>query len=311
MRKVSVVGAGNVGATVANEIARLGIAEVTMVDVIEGFAAGKALDMAQAAPVLGYSVLPTGKDGFDAIQDSDVVVITAGIRRKPGMDRAELFAANAAIVGGIAKEVRRLAPESVLVLVTNPLDAMCYVAMRETGFPRERVLGMAGVLDSARMSTFVAMELGISPADVRAMVLGGHGDTMVPLPRFTTVNGIPITELISPERIEVINQRTRDGGAEIVNLLKSLSAFYAPGAGAAEMVEAIITERARLLPASVWAEGEYGITGTFVGLPVVIGKGGLRKVVELKLSVVELAALQRSAEAVKSTIAGLGARGGA
>jgi malate dehydrogenase len=303
--KVSVVGAGNVGATVANEIARLNIADVMMVDVVEGFSLGKALDMAQAAPILGYSVLPGGRDGFAAIECSDVVVVTAGMRRKPGMDRAQLLAANAGIVRGICKEIKHLAPDSVLVLVTNPLDAMCYVAMRETGFPRERVIGMAGVLDSARMACFVAMELAITPADVRAMVLGGHGDTMVPLPRFTTVNGVPITELIPPDRIDKIVQRTRDGGAEIVDLLKTLSAFYAPGAGAAQMVEAIVTGRSRLLPASVWAQGEYGIKDTFVGLPVIIGQGGLIKIVELKLSAPEQAALAKSAGAVRSIIAGL------
>ena len=305
MHKVCVVGAGNVGATVANEIARLNVADVVMVDVIEGFSLGKALDMAQAAPILGYSIMPDGKDGFEALAGSDVVVVTAGMRRKPGMDRAQLVAANADIVRGIAGEVKRLAPESVLLLVTNPLDAMCYVAMKETGFPRERVLGMAGVLDGARMACFVAMELGITPADVRAMVLGGHGDTMVPFPRFTTVNGVPVTELLPKERIDAIVKRTRDGGAEIVNLLKTLSAFYAPGAAAAAMVEAIVTGRARFLAASVWARGEYGINDTFVGLPVIIGAGGLRKVVELRLTAEELAELKKSAESVRAIIAGL------
>jgi len=303
--KVGVVGAGNVGATVANEIARLDVADVVMVDVVEGFAPGKGLDMAQAAEILGYSAMPAGSDGFAALEGSDVVVITAGMRRKPGMDRSELFAANAKIVKEISREVKALAPKSAVILVTNPLDAMCYVCMRETGFDRRRVMGMAGVLDSARMAYFVAMELGITPADVRAMVLGGHGDSMVPLPRLTTVNGIPITELMGREEIEKIVERTRDAGAEIVGLLKTLSAFYAPGAGAAQMVEAVVTGRARLLPASVWADGEYGIEGTFVGLPAVIGRGGVEKIVEIALSEEEKAALLKSAEGVKGVIAGL------
>jgi len=305
VKKVSVVGAGNVGATVANEIVRLGVAEVTMVDVIEGFAEGKALDMSQAAPVLGYSVYASGGNGFEALDSSDVVVVTAGIRRKPGMDRSELVSANAKVVRDVAGNIKRLAPRSVVILVTNPLDAMCYVAMAETGFPRERVMGMAGVLDSARMSAFVAMELGLSPGDVRSMVLGGHGDSMVPLPRFTTVNGVPVTELLGADRIEAICRRTRDGGAEIVNLLKTLSAFYAPGAAAAQMVEAVVSGRSRLLPASVWAQGEYGIRDTFVGLPVVIGEGGLKRIVELRLTADELSALKKSAEAVKAIIATL------
>jgi len=303
--KVSVVGAGNVGATVANEIARRCIAEVMMVDVIEGFSLGKALDMSQAAPILGYSVFANGADSIDRVEGSDVVVVTAGIRRKPGMDRRELSNTNAKIIADISRIIKRTAPNAVVILVTNPLDAMCYVAMKETGFPRERVIGMAGVLDSARMAAFVAMELGIGPGDVRAMVLGGHGDTMVPLPRFTTVNGIPVTELLTPQRIAAIVQRTRDGGAEIVNLLKTASAFYAPGAGAAQMVEAVVTGRSRLLPASVWAQGEYGIRDAFVGLPIIVGKKGVEKVVELKLTADELAQLNKSADAVKSIMAEL------
>lgn len=306
MKKVSVIGAGNVGATVANEIARLNLADVTMVDVVEGFSLGKALDMSQAAPILGYSTLSAGGDSLDLIEGSDVVVVTAGIRRKPGMDRRELAATNAKIIADVSAVIARKAPRAIVILVTNPLDAMCYVAMKATGFPSERIVGMAGVLDSARMAAFVAMELGISPADVRAMVLGGHGDTMVPLPRFTTVNGVPITQLLSPQRIAAIVQRTRDGGGEIVNLLKTLSAFYAPGAGAAQMVEAVVTGRARLLPASVWAQGAYGIREAFVGLPVILGAGGVEKVVELELTGDELAQLKKSADAVKSSIAELG-----
>ncbi len=305
MRKVSVIGAGNVGATVADELARRNVADVVLIDIVEGFASGKALDIAEAAPIVGYSATLSGSQDLEAVKGSDVVVITAGARRKPGMSRSELLSINAGVVAGISKEIKKSAPGSVVVLVTNPLDAMCYVAMRTTGFPRERVVGMAGALDAARMSCFVAMELGISPVDVRATVLGGHGDSMVPLPRFTTVNGIPVTELISSKRVEEIIERTAKGGAEIVGLLQTLSAFYAPGAGAAQLVEAIVTGKARLLAASVWAKGEYGISGTFVGLPVIIGEGGLREVVDLDLEADELQALRRSAEAVKASIAAL------
>lgn len=309
MRKVSVVGAGNVGATVANELARRNLADIVLVDVVEGFAAGKALDMAEAAPVLGYSAGLSGSHDLADVKGSEVVVVTAGARRKPGMSRAELLSINAGVVSSISKEIKKHAPKSVIILVTNPLDIMCYVAMRSSGFPRERVLGMAGALDAARMSAFVAMELDISPADVRSMVLGGHGDSMVPLPRFTTVNGVPIDELLPRERIEAIVERTRNGGGEIVGLLQTLSAFYAPGAGAAAMVEAVLTGKGRLVAASVWAEGEYGISETFVGLPVIVGAGGLREVVDLKLEEGELAALAGSAEAVKEGIGALEAEG--
>lgn len=309
MPKVSVIGAGNVGATVANELARRDMADVVLVDVVEGFAAGKALDMAQAAPILGYSAHLSGDESLDAVKGSDVVVITAGARRKPGMSRAELLSINAGVVTSICREVKKQAPKSVVLLVTNPLDIMCYVAMKVTGFPRERVMGMAGVLDAARMACFVAEELDISPVDVRAMVLGGHGDSMVPLVDFTSVNGVPIGQLLSAEKIEAIVERTRKGGGEIVGLLQTLSAFYAPGAGAARMVEAILTGRAVLVPASVWAEGEYGIRETFVGLPVVVGEGGLREIVELGLSEAALKALKASADAVKAGIDALQVEG--
>ena len=309
LRKVSVIGAGNVGATVANELARRDMADVVLVDVVEGFAAGKALDMAQAAPILGYSTELSGGESLDCVDGSDVVVITAGARRKPGMSRAELLSINAGVVTGICKEIKKKAPKSVVLLVTNPLDIMCYVAMKTTGFPRERVIGMAGVLDAARMCAFVAMELGISPGDVRAMVLGGHGDSMVPLVDFTTVNGIPIRRLLDEDRIERIVERTRKGGGEIVSLLQTLSAFYAPGAGAARIVEAVLTGKAILVPASVWAEGEYGIKDTFVGLPVIIGEGGLREVVEVRLEKGDFEALKDSAQAVKAGIGALEVEG--
>ncbi len=309
-RKVSVVGAGNVGSAIAEELARRNVAEeIVLIDVVEGFAAGKALDMAQSASVVGFSATISGHEDLKALAGSDVVVMTAGARRKPGMSRAELLSINAGVVSSVSKEVKKHAPKAVVILVTNPLDVMCYAAMKATGFPRERVMGMAGVLDAARMACFVAMELGISPVDVRAMVLGGHGDSMVPLVDYTTVYGIPVSQLIDAERIEAIVERTRKGGGEIVALLQTLSAFYAPGAGAAKMVEAVLTGKAVLVPASVWAEGEYGLKDTFVGLPVIIGEGGLKRVVELPLKDSELEALKRSAAAVKAGIEALNLNG--
>ncbi|MHC4713381.1 MAG: malate dehydrogenase [Planctomycetota bacterium] len=309
-RKVSVVGAGNVGSAIAEELARRNVAEeIVLIDVVEGFAAGKALDMAQAAPVVGFSATISGHEDLKVLAGSDVVVVTAGARRKPGMSRAELLSINAGVVSGVSKEIKKHAPKAVVILVTNPLDVMCYAAMKATGFPRERVMGMAGVLDAARMACFVAMELGISPVDVRAMVLGGHGDSMVPLVDYTTVYGIPVSQLIEAERIEAIVDRTRKGGGEIVSLLQTLSAFYAPGAGAAKMVEAVLTGKAVLVPASVWAEGEYGLKDTFVGLPVIIGEGGLKTVVELPLKDKESEALKRSAAAVKAGIETLNLNG--
>jgi len=305
VRKVSVIGAGNVGATVANEVARRNLADVMLIDVVEGFAAGKALDMSEAAPIGGYSARLSGSESTGDVKESEVVVITAGARRKPGMSRTELLSINAGVVGQVSREVKKHAPKSVIIVVTNPLDAMCYAAMKASGFPRERVFGMAGVLDAARMASFVAEELDVSPVDVRAMVLGGHGDSMVPLPRFTTVNGVPVTHLLEPERVEKIVERTRGAGGEIVELLKNLSAFYAPGAGAAAMVEAVLTGKGRLLPSSVWAEGEYGIRDTFVGLPALISSGGAERVVELPLEKEELEALRASARAVKESIATL------
>ncbi len=309
MRKVSVIGAGNVGSTVANELARREIAQVCLVDVVEGFAQGKALDMAQAGPILGYGALLSGDQSLDAVRESDVVVITAGARRKPGMSRAELLSINAGVVAGICRDVKKHAPAAVVIVVTNPLDVMCYVAKKSTGFPRDRVLGMAGMLDSARMAAFVAMELGISPVDVRAMVLGGHGESMVPVVDFASVNGVPIRQLLSEEKIEAIVERTRKGGGEIVSLLQTLSAFYAPGAGAARMVEAVLTGRSILVPASVWATGEYGIKDTFVGLPVIVGEGGLKKVLELDLDEAALKGLKSSADSVRAGIDALSSEG--
>lgn len=299
MAKVTVFGAGNVGATCAHVLAQREICDVTMIDVVEGMPQGKALDMRQSGPLQDFGVEIAGSNDYAAVAGSDVVVVTAGLARKPGMDRMELLQKNVGIVAGAAKAIRDHAPNSVIVMVTNPLDVMSYVAMKVSGFPRERVVGMAGVLDSARFRAFIAMELGMSVVDVSAMVLGGHGDSMVPLPRFSTVGGVPITELMDAATITRISDRTRKGGAEIVNLLKTGSAYYAPGTSSAQMCEAILKNRRHLLPCSVMLKGEYGLSDVFCGVPVVLGKGGLQKIVELKLSAAEQAELVKSAEGVR------------
>jgi len=304
--KVAVIGAGNVGATVAQRIVEADLADVVMVDVIEGVPQGKALDLGQSGPILDSSVKVTGTNDYREIAGASVVVVTAGFPRKPGMSRDDLVAANRKVVAGVAAEIRKHAPDSVVIMVTNPLDTMAYIAMKETGFPRERVLGMAGVLDSARFRYFIAAELGVKAADVSAMVLGGHGDSMVPLISHTTVAGVPVRDLIAPERLAEIVQRTRTGGTEIVTLLGKGSAYYAPGASAYVMVEAVVKDLARVLPVSVWAQGEYGIRDTFVGLPAVIGGKGLEKVVVMSLSPEELRELRRSAEDVRKEIGKLG-----
>jgi malate dehydrogenase len=300
--KVAVIGAGNVGATVAQRIVEAQLADVVMVDVVQGVPQGKALDLAQSGPILDSSVKVTGTNDYRDIAGASVVVVTAGFPRKPGMSRDDLVAANREVVAGIAGEIRKHAPDSVVIMVTNPLDIMSYVAMKETGFPRERVLGMAGVLDSARLRYFIAAELDVRPADVSAMVLGGHGDSMVPLISHTTVAGVPVRDLIRPERLAEIVQRTRTGGAEIVTLLGKGSAYYAPGASAYVMVEAVVKDLARVLPASVWTQGEYGIRDTFVGLPVVVGGKGIEKVVTMSLSDEELRDLRKSAGDVRKEI---------
>jgi malate dehydrogenase len=301
-RKVSVIGAGNVGATTAQRIAEAGLADVVLVDIVEGLPQGKGLDLAEAAPVLGHDQGIVGSNGYEETAGSDIVVVTSGLARQPGMSRDDLLMKNAGIVRAVVKEAASRSPEAVLIVVTNPLDAMCHVAMEASGFPRERVLGMAGVLDSARFRTFIAWELGVSVADTNAFVLGGHGDTMVPLPRYSTVAGIPITELMAPERIEALVQRTRDGGAEVVALLKSGSAYYAPAAAVAEMVDAILNDRKRVLPCAAYLIGEYGVDGLFVGVPCVLGEGGLKRVIEIRLSEEEQAAFARSAEAVQELV---------
>src|SRR5579872_6570458 len=296
--KVTVVGGGNVGATVAQGIAQKELADVVVVDIIEGVPQGKTLDLMETAPVEKYDSILSGANNYDTTENSDVVVITAGLPRKPGMSRDDLLWKNEEIVAGVTREVAKRSPKAILVVVSNPLDAMCEVARRVSKFPRERVIGMAGVLDSARMRAFIAMELGVSVENTHAFVLGGHGDTMVPLPRYSTVAGIPITELISKERIDKIVERTRNGGAEIVNLLKT-SAWYAPGASAVEMVEAILKDKRKILPCAAFLTGEYGIHDLYVGVPVKLGRNGMEKVIEIKLTDDERAALNKSAAAVK------------
>ena len=300
--KVTVVGAGNVGATAAQRIAEAGLADVVLIDIIEGLPQGKGLDLAESAPVLPHDARVIGTNDYADTSGSDVVVVTSGIARKPGMSRDDLLSTNAGIVRSVVQAVVRHSPNTILVIVTNPLDAMCHVAMEASGFPRERVIGMAGVLDSARFRAFIAMELGVSVEDTHAFVLGGHGDTMVPLPRYSTVAGIPITELMTPERVQALVQRTAGGGAEIVALLKTGSAYYAPAAATFEMVESILKDRKRVLPCATYLQGEYGTDGLFVGVPVVLGSRGMERVIQIKLSADEQAAFDRSAAAVRELV---------
>ena len=300
--KLTVIGAGNVGATLALRLAERNDSDVVLVDIVEGMPQGKALDLLEAGPVVGYDSLVTGTNGYDDTAGSDIVVITSGMPRKPGMSRDDLVMTNAKIVAGVVREVSRRSPNAVLVVVSNPLDAMAQIALAVSGFPRERVVGMAGILDTARFRTFIAQEVGASVHDVHAYVLGGHGDTMVPLTRLTTVAGVPVGELIPAERLESIVQRARDGGAEIVNLLKTGSAFYAPSAAAAQMVDAILRDTNEVLPCSVFLKGEYGIDGVFTGVPVRLGAGGMKEIVTVKLEPDESAALQRSAAAVREVV---------
>jgi malate dehydrogenase len=300
--KVTVVGAGNVGATTAQRIAEAGLADVVLVDIVEGLPQGKGLDLAEAAPVVGHDARVVGSNDYDATAGSDVIVVTSGLARQPGMSRDDLMAKNAGIVRAVVEAAAPRSPKAVLIVVTNPLDAMCHVAMRTSGFPRERVLGMAGVLDSARFRTFIAEELGVSVQDTHAFVLGGHGDTMVPLPRYSTVAGIPITDLLSADRIQALVDRTANGGAEIVALLKTGSAFYAPAASTFEMVEAILLDRRRVLACATYLQGEYGVDGLFVGVPVVLGAGGMQRVIEISLTADERAAFGRSADAVRDLV---------
>jgi malate dehydrogenase len=300
--KVTVVGAGNVGGSVAQRIVEKNLADVVLVDIVEGLPQGKALDLMEAGPVVGFDMRVTGTNEYAPTAGSDIIVVTSGVARRPGMTRDDLVLTNMRIISSVIEQAAPRSPESIIIIVTNPLDAMAHLAYKVSGFPRERVLGQSGVLDSARFRTFVAMELGVSVENVAAFVLGGHGDTMVPLPRYTTVAGIPITQLLPPETIERLVQRTRDGGAEIVNLLKSGSAFYAPAAAVVEMVEAILLDKRKLLPCSVYLQGEYGIDGLFAGVPVKLGAKGLQEVVQLELTEDEGAALQQSAAAVRDLV---------
>ena len=297
--KITVVGAGNVGGTTAQRLAEKDEYEVVLVDIVEGVPQGKALDITQAGPIYGYSTRVVGTNGYDETAGSSVAVITSGIPRKPGMSRDELLTTNAKIVQSVVSELVSRSPNVILILVTNPLDAMVHVARRVSGLPKSRVMGMAGVLDSARMRSFIAAELSVSGPDVAAMVLGGHGDTMVPLSRYTTVKGKPVSELMSKDRLEAIVKRTREGGAEIVGLLNTGSAFYAPSASAVDMVEAIMKDQKRVLPCAVFCEGEYGLKDVVVGVPVRLGRGGAEQVVEYELTEEERAALAISASAVR------------
>jgi malate dehydrogenase len=297
--KVTVIGAGNVGATAAQRIAEAGLADVVLVDIVEGLPQGKGLDLAEAAPVVGHDAFVLGTNDYADTAGSDIVVVTSGLARQPGMSRDDLLAKNAGIVRSVVTDAVKHSPDAILIIVTNPLDAMCHVALQASGFPRERVLGMAGVLDSARFRTFIARELGVSVEDTHAFVLGGHGDTMVPLSRYSTVAGVPITELLSADRVKALEERTANGGAEVVALLKTGSAFYAPAASTFEMVEAILLDRKRVLPCAVLLEGEFKTHGLVVGVPVVLGRGGLERVFEIALTDEEQAAFDRSAAAVK------------
>jgi len=302
-KKATVVGAGNVGATAAMRLAEKELADVVLIDIIEGVPAGKALDLAEAAPIEQHDSKLTGVTGdYSAAKDSDVVIITAGIPRKPGMSRDDLLNTNMGIMESVTREIAAVAPEAKLIIVSNPLDAMCHVAYEASGFPKNRVLGMAGVLDSARFRAFIAMELNVSVENTHAFVLGGHGDTMVPLPRFSTVAGIPITELMSKDRIEALVDRTRKGGAEIVGLLKTGSAFYAPSSGAVEMAEAILKDKKKILPCAALLQGEYGINDLFIGVPVKLGAEGAEEVIEIKLTEEEKKGLDYSADAVRKLV---------
>jgi malate dehydrogenase len=301
--KVTVVGgAGNVGATAGQLIAQADVADVVLMDVAGELATGKALDMMESAPVLGFNARITGGSDYALSAGSDICVITAGLARKPGMSRDDLQAKNTDIVTDVVSNLVKHSPDTILIVVTNPLDAMCEVARRVSGFPRERILGMAGVLDAARMRWFIASELNVSVEDVDAFVLGGHGDTMVPLPRYATVNGIPLPQLLAADRIEAINDRTRKGGIEIVNYYKTGSAYYAPGASSFEMVAAILGDKKKILPCAVYLQGEYGLRDLFVGVPCLLGRNGMERVIELELSEDEKAELAKSADAVRELV---------
>ncbi len=298
-KKVTVVGAGNVGATAAQRLCEKELCDVVLVDIVEGIPQGKALDLTEAAPIEKHDSHLTGTNGYEESANSDIVIITAGIPRKPGMSRDDLISTNAGIMKSVVQQIAKLSPEAVLIIVSNPLDAMCHVAYEASGFPKNRVIGMAGVLDSARFRAFIAMELDVSVENTHAFVLGGHGDTMVPLPRYSTVAGIPITELMEPDRIDALVDRTANGGAEIVGLLKTGSAYYAPASAAVEMAESILKDKKKVLPCAALLEGEYGFNDLFIGVPVKLGAGGIEQIIEINLTEDEKTALAKSAAAVQ------------
>lgn len=304
--KVAVIGAGMVGGTVAQLLAQRDYMDIVLVDIVDDMPQGKALDLLQAGPVLGYDSIVVGSNGYEDVAGADVVVMTSGIARKPGMSRDDLLRTNRDIIRSVTEQVVAVAPETILIVVSNPLDAMCHVALETSGFPRERVIGQAGVLDSARFRAFIAAELDVSVEDVTACVLGGHGDTMVPLSRYSTVAGVPITELLEPEKVRELEERTANGGAEVVSLLKTGSAYYAPAASTAAMVDSILLDKKRILPSSVLLQGEFGIDNLFVGVPVKLGRGGLEAIMHLRLKESELEALHRSAGAVRELVETMG-----
>lgn len=304
-KKISVIGAGNVGATVANKVAEMEIGDVVMVDIIDGLPQGKGLDMLESAPIGGFDSNVVGSMGYDETANSDVVVITSGVARKPGMSREDLLETNKKIIESVVGQVVAKSPDAILIMVANPLDTMTYLALKRSGFPKNKVMGMAGILDTARFKAFISMELDVSVEDIQTVILGGHGDEMVPLPRYTTVSGIPILQLLPEEKIDGLVERTRKGGGEIVSLLKTGSAFYAPGAAAAQMVEAILKDKKRILPCCAYLEGEYGLSDICFGVPVKLGANGVEEIIELELTADEKELVSMSAESVKKSIAAL------
>jgi malate dehydrogenase len=304
-KKISVIGAGNVGATVANKVAEMEVGDVVMVDIIDGLPQGKGLDMLESAPIGGFDSNIVGAVGYEETGNSDVVVITSGVARKPGMSREDLLETNKKIIESVVGQVVVYSPDAILIMVANPLDTMTYLALNRSGFPKKRVMGMAGILDTARFKTFIAMELNVSIEDIQTIILGGHGDEMVPLPRYTTVSGIPIVELLPEKTVDRLVDRTRKGGGEIVSLLKTGSAFYAPGAAAAQMVEAILKDKKRILPCCASLEGEYGLSDICFGVPVKLGFNGAEEIIELELTAEEKQLVSKSAEAVRKSITAL------
>lgn len=304
-RKISIIGAGFVGATAAHWAAEKELGDIVLVDILEGIPQGKALDLFEASPIEGFDARVIGTNGYEETKDSDVVIITSGVPRKPGMSREDLLEVNKKIIESVVDQVVERSPQAILIIVTNPLDAMTYLALKRSGLPKQRVLGMAGILDTARYRSFIAMELGVSVEDIQALILGGHGDEMVPLPRYTTVSGIPLSQLLPKEKIDQLVDRTRKGGGEIVNLLKTGSAFYAPSAAVVQMAEAILKDKKRILPCCVYLEGEYGLREICFGVPIKLGEKGVESIIEIELTPEEKALVSRSAESVKRTIADL------